>query len=306
MSERRACEVVEQPRSSQRYVETRPEKDKAVVQRMLALARRHPRYGYRRIGALLRREGFQINRKRVHRLWRQEGLKVPQRAKKKRRLGSSENSCVRRRAERKNQVWSYDFVMDQTTDGRRLKMLPIVDEYTRECLTLKVARRMEAADVVDALKEVIQVRGLPEYIRSDNGPEFIAAAVRKYLERIGAKTLFIAPGSPWENAYSETFNSRFGDELLKREVFTSLLEAKVLVESYGRSYNEERPHSALGYQTPAAFAKAASLVGGRERTGALLSAGSNVEFPPAEEAGAGSLATAPCKAEREGEMVKLS
>ena len=152
------------------------------------------------------------------------------------------------------QVWSYDFVMDQTDDGRRLKLLPVVDEYTRECLTIEVARSIEAVDVVKALTRLIAVRGVPENIRSDNGPEFIAEAVREYLKKIGAQTLFIAPGSPWENAYSETFNSRLGDELLKREVFTSLTEAKVLVEEYRRSYNEERPHSSLGYRTPAAFA----------------------------------------------------
>jgi len=305
VSERRACEVVEQPRSSQRYVERRPEKDKVLVRRMLELARQYPRYGYRRIGVLLRNEGFKVNRKRVHRLWRQEGLKVPQKVKKKRRLGSSENGCAWRRAERKNQVWSYDFVMDQTADGRRLKMLPIVDEYTRECLAIKVERRMEAEDVVDALKEVIKERGVPEYIRSDNGPEFIAGAVRKYLASIGAKTLYIEPGSPWENAYSETFNSRFGDELLKREVFTSLTEAKVLVEEYRCNYNEERPHSALGYRTPAVFAGVSPACAASEPAPYFQPA-PIVGFTPAEEAGAGSLATVPCKAERESEMVKLS
>jgi putative transposase len=221
---------------------------------MLELARRHPRYGYRRITVLLRREGHLVNRKRVHRLWRQEGLKVPVRQRKKRSMGNSANSCVRRRAERPNQVWSYDFVMDQTEDGRRLKWLPIVDEYTRECLRLEVERTMEAVDVVAVLDALAVERGMPEFIRSDNGPEFIARAVRDFLEKRGGKTAFVAPGAPWENAYSETFNSRLGDELLKRELFTSLGEAKVLAVRYRTEYNEERPHSALGYKTPAAFA----------------------------------------------------
>jgi putative transposase len=256
VSERRACTVVEQPRSSQRYAPRRAERDREVTRRMLELARHQPRYGYRRITALLRREGWVVNRKRVHRLWRQEGLKVPVRQRKKRRVGSSDNSCVRRRAERPNQVWSYDFVMDQTEDGRRLKWLPIVDEYTRECLRLEVERSIEAVDVVEVLEQLIAERGAPEFIRSDNGPEFVAEVVRKHLVQRGGETAFIAPGAPWENAYSETFNSRLGDELLKREVFTSLLEAKVLGARYRTEYNEERPHSALGYQTPAAFAAA--------------------------------------------------
>jgi putative transposase len=225
-----------------------------VVRWMLELARRHPRYGYRRITVLLRREGHLVNRKRVHRLWRQEGLKVPVRQRKKRSMGNSANSCVRRRAARPNQVWSYDFVMDQTEDGRRLKWLPIVDEYTRECLRLEVERTMEAVDVVAVLDALTVERGMPEFIRSDNGPEFIAQAVRDFLEKRGGKTAFVAPGAPWENAYSETFNSRLGDELLKREVFTSLQEAKVLAVRYRTEYNEQRPHSALGYKTPAAFA----------------------------------------------------
>jgi transposase InsO family protein len=221
---------------------------------MLELARAHPRYGYRRVGALLRREDWAVNQKRVYRLWRQEGLKVPVRQRKKRPAGNSGNSCVRRRAERPNQVWSYDFVMDQTDDGRRLKFLPIVDEYTRECLRLEVERSIEAVDVVKVLEGLMAERGAPEFIRSDNGPEFVAQAVQTYLAQRGGETAFIAPGAPWENAYSETFNSRFGDEVLKREVFTGLCEAKVLAGQYRREYNTERPHSALGYRTPAAFA----------------------------------------------------
>lgn len=224
--------------------------------RVRELAREHPRYGYRRITALLKREGWSVNRKRVHRLWRREGLKVPQVQRKRRRLGSSENGCVRHRAERPNQVWSYDFVMDQTADGRRLKVLPIVDEYTRECLTIEVERSMTARDVVSTLEYLFEVRGVPEHIRSDNGPEFIAEAVRGWLAHHGAKTLYIEPGSPWENAYSETFNSRLRDELLDRELFETLKEAKVIIEDHRLEYNYRRPHSSLGYQTPAEFAAA--------------------------------------------------
>lgn len=256
VSERRACRVVEQPRSSQRYVGQRADKDRGLIKRMQDLAHSHPRYGYRRVGNLLRREGWKVNQKRVYRLWRQEGLKVPVRQRKKRRMGSSANSCVRRRAERRNQVWSYDFVMDQTEDGRRLKWLPIVDEYTRECLRLEVERGMEAQDVVGILAGLMLERGRPEFIRSDNGPEFIAKAVREYLKAQGSETAYIAPGAPWENAYSETFNSRLGDELLKREVFMSLKEAKVLAQEYRTEYNTRRPHSALDYRTPVEFATA--------------------------------------------------
>ena len=224
--------------------------------RIKELAREHPRYGYRRITALLRREGWSVNRKRVHRLWRREGLKVPQVQRKRRRLGHSENSCIRRRSERPNHVWSYDFLYDQTADGRQLKILPIVDEYTRECLTIEVERGMDSEDVVSTLEYLFEIRGEPEHIRSDNGSEFIAEAVRSWLARRGSKTLYIEPGSPWENAYSETFNSRLRDELLDREMFETLKEAKVIIEDHRLDYNRRRPHSSLGYQTPAEFAAA--------------------------------------------------
>jgi putative transposase len=254
VSERRACRALGQPRSTQRYVGSERERDEALLLRIRELAREHPRYGYRRIGALLVREGWSVNRKRVHRLWRREGLKVPQVQRKRRRLGSSENGCTRHRAGRPNHVWSYDFVMDQTADGRRLKLLPIVDEYTRECLTIEVERSLVAEDVVSTLEYLFEVRGVPEHIRSDNGPEFIAEAVKAWLARRGSKTLYIEPGSPWENAYSETFNSRLRDELLDREVFETLKEAKVIVEDHRLDYNHRRPHSSLGYRTPAEFA----------------------------------------------------
>ncbi len=202
-------------------------------------------------------EKARVNRKRVHRIWRLEGLKVVQKQRKRRRLGTSDNGVVRRAAQHRNQVWSYDFVMDQTEDGKRLKMLPIVDEFTRECLEIEVARHLTAQDVIGVLDRLFKERGAPAFLRSDNGPEFIAEAVKAWLAESGVKTLYIEPGSPWQNAYSESFNSRFRDELFDREVFTSLTEAQVLVEDYRCEYNTERPHSSLGYQTPAAFVIAA-------------------------------------------------
>jgi putative transposase len=256
ISERRACRALGVPRSSQRYVGTEREREEELLLRIRALARENPRYGYRRIRALLQREGWSVNLKRVHRLWRREGLKVPQVQRKRRRLGHGENSCTRRRAERPDHVWSYDFIHDQTADGRGLKLLPVVDEYTRECLTIEVERGLTAEDVVSTLEYLFEVRGEPEFIRSDNGPEFIAEAVRGWLAGRGASTLYIAPGSPWENADSETFNSRLRDELLDREVFETLKEAKVIVEDHRLDYNHRRPHSSLGYRTPAEFAAA--------------------------------------------------
>ncbi len=230
--------------------------DERLVKQMLELARQHPRYGYRRIWALLRMEGQRVNVKRVHRLWRKAGLKVPQKQHKKRRLGSSVNGIVRHRAEHIDHVWCYDFVKDQTTDGRPLKFLPIEDEFTRECLSIDVARSITARDVIATLQELFAVREAPKFIRSDNGPEFIAQAIRQWLAQSGVRTLYIAPGSPWENAYSESFNGRFRDEFLNREMFTSLREARLITEDFRLEYNHRRPHSSLDYMTPAAFAAA--------------------------------------------------
>jgi transposase InsO family protein len=221
---------------------------------MLELVREHPRYGYRRIWALLRREGWRVNRKRIYRVWRREGLKVPRKQRKKRHLGHSANGCARRRAEHKDHVWAWDFVFDRTRDGRPLKCLTLVDEYTRENLALEVGRRMRAEDVIDVLAELFALRGVPQHIRSDNGPEFIAAAIRRWLEFAGVETLYIEPGSPWENGYAESFNSRFRDELLDREEFENLREARAYGTRYRLEYNPRRPHSSLGYQTPAEFA----------------------------------------------------
>jgi putative transposase len=266
VSERRACRALGVHRSTVRYRAKASPQRVELVQQMHALARKHPRYGYRRVAALLRREGWRVNVKRVHRLWRREGLKVPQRQRKRRRLGTNGNGCARRRAGRPDEVWSYDFVFDQTADGRRLKVLPVVDEYTRECLALVVGRRLTAADVVAVLARLFRERGAPAFLRSDNGPEFIAAAVRGWLAASGVGTLYIEPGSPWENAYSESFNSRLTDELLDREVFASLREAQVLLEEYRREYNAERPHSSLGYVAPAVFAVQCLRAGAAQRS----------------------------------------
>lgn len=256
VSERRACRVLGQPRQTQRYRPRDSEQERRLVERVLALVREHPRYGYRRVWALLRREGWGVNRKRVYRLWRREGLKVPQKARKRRHLGHSANSCARRRAEHADHVWAWDFVFDRTRGGRSLKWLSVVDEYTRECLALVVARSLTGQDVLDVLAELFVVRGVPEHLRSDNGPEFIARALRRWLEGTGAKTLYVAPGAPWENGYAESFHSRLRDELLNTEEFASVAEARVMAERWQSQYNHRRPHSALGYQTPAEFAAA--------------------------------------------------
>lgn len=255
VSQRRACKVINQPRSTQRYASMRPARDAKLAAELRRYAVAHPRRGYRMAAAHLRRQGMRVNGKRVARLWRQEGLRVPQRQHKRRRLGHSGHSTQQRSATRMNEVWSYDFVFDQTEDGRRLKWLPICDEFTRESVALEVERRMDARDVVRVLEAAVAQRGAPAYIRSDNGPEFIAKAVREWIAQHGFQTLYIEPGSPWQNAYSESFNSRLRDELLNFEVFATLAEAKVLGSEYRRAYNEQRLHSSLDYQTPAEFAR---------------------------------------------------
>lgn len=256
VSQRRACKSLAQPRSTQRYVCRQSGKDTVLAGELRRFSTKHPRAGYRMAHKHLRREGGKANLKRVQRLWRQEGLRVPRKQHKKRRLGSTEAGSQRQRATRINEVWCYDFVFDQTEDGRRLKWLPICDEFTRENVALEVERRMEAADVVRVLEAAVAARGCaPKYIRSDNGPEFVAKAVREWIEAKGFETLYIKPGSPWQNAYSESFNSRMRDELLNVESFGSLLEAKVLGKAWRETYNHQRLHSSLGYQTPAEFAQ---------------------------------------------------
>ena len=221
---------------------------------MLELVKQHPRYGYRFVWALLRSEGFKINRKRVYRLWRKEGLKVPQKQCKKRRLGSSGNGIVRRASQGKDDVWAWDFIHDRTEDGRALKWLSIVDEHTRECLALEAGRSFASGDVIDVLIELFHVRGVPRHVRSDNGPEFIAKAIRRWLEMAKVNTLYIDPGAPWQNGFAESFHGRLRDELLDAELFTCLKEAKMLSTQWRLDYNHRRPHSSLGYRTPAEFA----------------------------------------------------
>jgi transposase InsO family protein len=222
-----------------------------LVKRIVELATKYGRYGYRRITALLRAEGWKVNHKRVERLWRREGLKVPRKQPRRGRLWLNDGSCIRLRPERKDHVWSYDFVAARTHEGRSIRLLTLIDEYTRECLSIDVGRQLRSDDVLGRLTDLFIRRGVPEHIRSDNGPEFTAKAVRGWLDRIGVKTLFIEPGSPWENGYIESFNGKMRDELLNREIFTTLLEAKVLVERWRREYNRVRPHSSLGYRPPA-------------------------------------------------------
>jgi len=254
VSQRRACAAAGQPRSTQRYTATKPLADRPLVAAMLALARKHPRYGYRRIHAMLRLDGFRVGRDRVHRLWRLHHLRVPRRTIKRRRLGTAENGVVRRQSERIDHVWTYDFVSDQTADGRRLKILTVEDEFTRECLALEVARSIPSRGVIAVLRELFAVRGTPAYIRSDNGPEFIATRVRSWLEDNDVGPLYIEPGAPWQNAFGESFNGKLRDECLNLELFTSLAEARVVIEDFRLEYNHRRPHSSLGYDTPAAFA----------------------------------------------------
>lgn len=254
VSQRRACRVATQPRSTQRYEPKIKDDEAALVKQMHAIVRQHPRYGYRRVWALLRQDGWRVNRKRVHRLWRREGFRVPRKQRKKRRLGCSANGIVRRRPEHIDHVWAWDFIHDRDERGRPLKWFALLDEYTRENLALEVNRRMKAVDVLDILSQVMLIRGVPGYIRSDNGPEFIARAIRNYLETTGVGTLYIAPGSPWGNGYAESFFSRLRDELLDCELFADLREAKHLAALRQNEYNHRRPHSALQYRTPAAYA----------------------------------------------------
>jgi len=231
-----------------------------LIERIIKLAGRYGRYGYRRITALLRSEGWRVNHKRVMRIWRQEGLKVPQKQPKRGRLWLNGGSCIRLRPAHKNHVWTYDFVHERTRDGRALRMLTVLDEYTRECLAIEVQRRFNHRDVLRVLSRLFVKHGPPDHIRSDNGSEFTAQAVREWLERLEVKTLYIEPGSPWENGYIESFNGKLRDELLNREIFYTLWEATVLVAQWRREYNQVRPHSSLGYRPPAPEAIQAPLM----------------------------------------------
>ena len=243
--------MLEQPRSTQRYRPRIADDEPALREQIVALATQYGRYGYRRVTALLQREGWRVNHKRVERIWRQEGLKVPHRQPKRKRLWLNDGSCIRLRPEHRNHVWTYDFVHERTHDGRAIRMLTVLDEYTRQCLMIKVQRQLNSQDVLSALGKLFVRHGPPEYIRSDNGCEFTAKAVRAWLGRLEVGTLYIEPGSPWENGYIESFNGKLRDELLNRELFMTLREAQVLVERWRQEYNRVRPHSSLGYRPPA-------------------------------------------------------
>ena len=250
--ERRACAALGQHRSTQRKAPRGRDDEERLAADTIELARRYGRYGYRKVAELLRSTaGWVVNDKRVERIWRREGLKVPPRQPKRGRLWLTDGSCIRLRAERPDHVWSYDFVEDRTHDGRRFRLLNVIDEFTHECLAIRVARKLGAADVIDVLSDLFILRGVPAHIRSDNGPEFVAKAVQKWIAAVGARTAYIAPGSPWENGYVESFNARLRDELLNGEIFYSLREAQVVIESWRRHYNGVRPHASLGFKPPA-------------------------------------------------------
>ena len=251
VSERHACRVLGQHRSTQRRVPKGRADEDLLVADMIELTRQYGRYGYRRIAALLREAGWVVNDKRIERLWRREGLKVPMKQPKKGRLWLNDGSCVRLRPAYRNHVWSYDFVHHRTDDGKVFRTLNILDEHSRECLAIRVKRKLNSIDVIDVLTDLFILRGVPAFIGSDNGPEFIAQAVRDWINAVGAKTAYIEPGSPWENGYCESFNARFRDELLNGVIFYTLREAQIIIEEWRKHYNTKRPHSALGYRPPA-------------------------------------------------------
>ena len=251
VSERFACRVLGQHRSTQRKIPTSPDDEVALTADIIALASQYGRYGYRRITAMLWSAGWAVNLKRVARIWRQEGLKVPRKQPKRGRLWLNDGSCIRLRPGYANHVWSYDFVEDRTHDGRKYRMLNVIDEFTRESLAIRVKRKLNSTDVIDVLSDLFILRGVPGHIRSDNGPEFVAKAVREWIATVGAQTAYITPGSPWENGYIESFNGKLRDELLNGEIFYTLAEAKAVIEGWRRHYNTLRPHSSLGYRPPA-------------------------------------------------------
>lgn len=250
-SQNKGCALAGISKTGFRYTPREREDETYLRERIEELAVKHKKYGYRMIAALLEREGMKVNHKRVHRIWKEEGLQLPRRGPKRKRRGQTVE--IVNKAQHKNHVWSYDFVHDATERGRTLRILVIVDEYTRECLELRVDRSITSSKVIDSLSWLFLLRGAPRYIRSDNGPEFIARTLCRWLKEQGCSTIFIKPGSPWENAYVESFNSRLRAECLNRELFTNLKEARKIVENWRREYNEFRPHSSLGYETPAEF-----------------------------------------------------
>ena len=250
------------------------------------LATRYGRYGYRRVTALLNAQGWRVNHKRVSRIWRREGLKVPAKQPRRGRLWLNDGSCVRLRPAHRHHVWAYDFVQDRTHDGRKLRLLTVIDEYSRECLAIRVARQLKAHDVLETMADLFELHGPPMYIRSDNGPEFVASALREWLFRLSVRTLYIEPGSPWENSYNESFNGTLREELLNGEIFYSRREAEIVIEQWQQHYNKIRPHSALGNMPPAHYAKLS--VPAMQRDGTLRSLGGSAPRPVAPPSHTGS------------------
>ena len=250
-SERRICRALGISHNSVRYTPQPRADEAALTGSVVQLAGQYGRYGYRRVHALLKSQGWDVSHGRVMRIWQREGLKVPHKQPKRGRLWLGDGSCIRLRPERRNHVWSWDFVFDRTDDGRPIKLMVVIDEYTRECLAIYVARRIRAKDAIDVFADLMEIHGIPEHIRSDNGPEMIAKCLRNWLDKLGTQTLYITPGSPWENGYCESFNGKLRDELLNGELFYTLREAQVLIEQWRVFYNTERPHSSPGYRPPA-------------------------------------------------------
>jgi putative transposase len=287
VSQRRLCRVLGQSRSTQRYHRRKPDDDRRLIEELRRWCEWHPRFGSERVHRMLLGTGWRVNFKRVHRLWKQEHFQVPGKQRKRRRLpGHSTNGCVRHKASCRNHVWSYDFLVDRTEDGRQLKLLVVIDEFTRECLAAEVGRTFTARDVMLTLQYLFAVRGAPQHVRSDNGPEFIAKELQRWLERAAVNTLYIQKASPWENGYVESFNGKLRDELLNRELFLSVPEARYVLDEWRAEYNHRRPHSSLGWQTPAAYA--AKLV---DRQAGVFPTAPRVEspvratpFPPTQHA----------------------
>jgi len=250
VSERRSCQLIFLARSTCQY-RIRREPDEEFENQVKELAFAHPRYGYRRVHALLKRGGQKVNRKRVVRVWQKFDLQVPRAKKTRKRVRQPQPMMPR--ASRPNEVWTYDFVFDRDAAGRRLKLLTLMDEFTREGLAIRVGRSFKAAQVKEVLREVGGRRGYPQFLRSDNGSEFIAGIIKEFLAENNIKAAYIKPGSPWQNGKGESFNGKFRDECLRMEIFGNWREAEVIAEKWRKFYNGERPHSSLEYQTPDEF-----------------------------------------------------
>ena len=261
-SERRICAVLGQNRATQRYTPSVREYSVLVRQAVINYASEYGRYGYRTITGFLRMDGWGISYNRVERIWKQEGLKVPARQRPRKRLWLNDGSCIRLRPEWKNHVWAYDFVHCRTADGQAFRVLVALDEYSRECLALHVARKIRAEQVMHVLADLFLAHGLPDNLRSDNGPEFVAIALKKWLTNLSVRTQYIEPGSPWENGYCESFNGKLRDKLLDGEIFMTLQEAEIIIENWRRHYNRRRPHRSLGGRPPAPLTFFAPPMGG--------------------------------------------